>query len=132
MMELTITCKQDVDLLNTLKFYKCSTFSSIFSFFESDGITPVDLTGVVEIKFHLLEKNSLVDYLVITLTPTVLGSEITITDAINGIISILITDEETCLFPFYEGKWWISLTYLDGTTLRKAAGILDIREPFEL
>lgn len=137
MLSLVTICKPDTVVSNTLKIYKCSTFTSVFSFFEADGTTPLNLTSVTEVTFHLLQKGSTTDYLTVTLVPTALGSVITITNPLTGQVTLTLTDEETCLIPFGggcsedEGTWWISLTYPGGVTIRKAAGKIDIRNPFE-
>lgn len=93
-----------------LRILRGITYSRVFKFENSDG-TPVNLTGM-EVVVHLRDVFSTLFVLGSNDAPTALGSEVAITDAVNGEFRFKLTDEETLtavLTSSNEGKWWIEL-----------------------
>lgn len=102
----------------TLKVEKGFTFTRTFSFnAPAAGSTPanpligppINLTGK-SIIFNL--RCGAVNLEINSGTPSLLGSTITITDALNGKYTLKLTDEETERFLAPIGRWWMTL--IDG------------------
>lgn len=109
--------------------YKGITFRPIFKFKDSDG-TALPISGKI-ITFHISDKTGIDILTVDSNNITANGSTVVITDDLNGIVEVLITDEETLLLDFDCGYWWITLTLLNGDILLRGKGSIYLKEPYE-
>lgn len=94
-----------------LRILRGITYSRVFQFANNDG-SPVDLTGM-EIVIHLRDVFPTLVVMSSNDAPTPLGSEVVITDAVNGKFRFKLTDEETLTAVLTtsstEARWWIEL-----------------------
>lgn len=132
-MNLNRVCTTDPPLTTSksadFTLYKGTTFRPTFKFKQSDG-TPLPISGKI-ITFYIVDSdgNSILTVNSSSVTPN--GSTILITDDPNGIVDILITDEETSLLSFTSGNWWVTLTYLSGDVFLRGRGNIYLKEPYE-
>jgi len=133
-MELTKVCTvASITTLfssSQLTFLKGTTFRENIVIKDSNG-DPIDLTDN-EVTLYLVKVDGTEIFNIGTDLPaTTYNSIITKSDAVNGEVEILITDEETFNMDFSSGKWWISLNLLNGDILYKENGSIIVKEPWE-
>lgn len=109
--------------------YRDTTFRPAFKFKQSDG-TPLPISGKI-INFYIVDNENLPILTVSSASVTPNGSTILITDDPNGIVEILITDEETSSLVLTSGYWWVTLTYLSGDVFLRGRGKIYLKEPYE-
>lgn len=130
-MELTKVCLPSTPITSeSLDFtlYKRITFRPVFKFKDVDG-DPLPIAGKI-ITFHITDEDG-VDILTIdSESETENGSTVVIVDDANGIVDVLITDEETSSLEFEEASWWVTLTLLNGDTILRGKGSIFLKEPY--
>lgn len=132
-MNLNRVCTTEAPLSTSksadFTLYKGTTFKPTFKFKQSDN-TALPISGKV-ITFHIVDNdgNSILIINSSSVTPN--GSTIVIMDDPNGIVDVLITDEETTSLNLTEGKWWITLTYLTGDVYLRGRGCIFLKQPYE-
>lgn len=131
-MELTKVCtprqSPNVDSLNfTLR--KGTTFRPVFKFKDING-DPLSLVGMI-ITFYIVDEDGDEILIIDSESVTPNGSTVVVVNDINGIVDILITDEETSNLAFDCGKWWVSLTLANGDIFPRGKGSIFLKEPYE-
>ncbi len=132
-MNLSRVCTTEAPLSTSktanFTMYKSTTFRPTFKFKQSDG-TALPISGKI-ITFYIVDSDGNEVLTIDSSTTTVNGSTVLISDDPNGIIEVLITDEETSLLDFSDGNWWITLTYLNGDVFMRGKGCIFLRQPYE-
>lgn len=130
-MELTRICIPELQpLIEIVNFtlYKGITFRYQFEFVDENN-DPIPISGQV-VNFYIVdnEGESIININSSSVSP--LGSTISTIDSPNGIVEILITDEETLELSLSSGYWWITLTLSNGDVNMKGKGLIYLKEPY--
>lgn len=128
-MDLTRVCNSSTSTILTesadFLFYRGTTFRAIVKFKQSNT-NPLPISGKV-INFTMAKEDGTNILFFSSSLTTSNGSKINIIDDLNGIVEILITDEETQSFVENKAKWWLTLSLLNGDTVLRAKGQIVIK-----
>lgn len=101
-------CENDSIITNFIvQIYRGVTYIETFTYLNPDG-SPIDLSGLSVI-FGI--KGIFDSTLKLTSgdDPTINGSYVELSDAVNGVIRIVIPDEETITAKLTTGSWWLAI-----------------------
>lgn len=100
-------CENESVITNFIvKIYRGVTYIETFTYLNPDG-SPIDLSatsvifGIKGIFDNILKLTS-------GDSPTALGSFVEIQDAVNGVVRVVIPDEETITANLATGTWWLA------------------------
>lgn len=108
------------------RYYRGVTNVTLFHYITSAG-ADINLTGT-PLTFRISRPPE-ADYVLVSGDPpNAQGSQLVITNAVQGKFTLTITDEDTALFEFNLGGWWLGLNN-GGAISRIAFGKVIVANP---